>query len=234
MRTVTHRMDATWRGISSMPFVSIEVDEADHIGRIIGRGAWYERDLLDDAFARIQGPGMAIDIGAHIGNHSLWFARVMGLTVVALEPNPDTYRQLVRNVELNDLSRVPWPDRPAVQCINAAAGARPGWGRMTEPQIAYNSGTCAVVRDPEGAEQDADSVAILTLDTLPVTENVRLIKIDVEGAASSVLVGAAELIASQSPLIYAEGDRNAIKAVLPQGYKCIGKFGKTPTWGFTR
>jgi len=211
----------------------IEVDETDHIGRIINRGTWYEQDLLDDAFTRIQGPGTAIDVGAHIGNHSLWFARVMGLNVIALEPNPATFQQLIRNVELNDLSRTPYPGGPSVWCQNIAAGSRPGWGRVTEPAIAYNSGTCAVVRHAD-AEAGADSVMIRALDEQPLVEDLRLIKIDVEGAAAAVLNGAADLIATYSPVIYAEGDRNAIRACLPQGYKCIGKFGRTPTWGFAR
>lgn len=232
MKTVTHRAEATWRGIERMPFVSIEVDETDHIGRIIGRGTWYEQDLLDDAFDRIHGSGVAIDVGAHVGNHSLWFARAMGLNVIALEPNPVTFQQLIRNVELNDLSRTPYPGGPSVWCQNIAAGSRPGWGRVTEPAIAHNSGTCAVVRDE--ADPDADSVMIRALDEQPLVEDLRLIKIDVEGAAVSVLNGAAGLIAEHSPVVYAEGDRNAIKACLPQGYRCIGLFGKTPTWGFAR
>jgi len=63
---------------------------------------------------------------------------------------------------------------------------------------------------------------------------VKLIKIDVEGAAAAVLVGAAALIDAQSPVIYAEGDRNAIRDALPEGYRCFGRFAKTPTYGFAR
>lgn len=231
MKTITHRADATWRGTERMPFVSIEVDETDHIGRIIGRGTWYEKDLLDDANDRVTGPGTAIDVGAHIGNHSMFFALAMGLHVVALEPNTDTFMQLARNLDLNELRSA--GTRPWVRAIPVAAGARPGWGRVTAPPIAHNSGTCAVVREAGSDQQDAGQVPIVTLDSLGL-DDVRLIKVDVEGAATSVLVGAAELIAAQSPVIYAEGDRNAIKAVLPQGYRCIGLFGKTPTWGFAR
>jgi FkbM family methyltransferase len=211
----------------------IEVDETDHIGRIIARGTWYEKDLLDDARRRITGPGTAIDVGAHIGGHSLWFALAMGLNVVALEPNPDTFAQLVKNVEANDLT-LPDPVRPYVRVLNVAAGARPGWGRVTAPAIAGNSGTCAVARERDSVQVDADQVPITVLDSLMYTGPVRVIKIDVEGAAASVLVGAADLIKAHSPVVYAEGDRDAIRDVLPEGYRCFGRFAKTPTYGFAR
>jgi len=221
------------RAHSGAPVARIEVDETDHIGRIITRGTWYEKDLLDDARHRIHGPGTAIDVGAHIGNHALWFALAMGLNVIALEPNPDTFAQLVRNVEANDVI-LPDPGRPFVRVINAAAGARPGWGRVTPPAIEGNSGTCAVKRERDNGQVDADQVAIMTLDELLYTSDVKLIKVDVEGAAASVLVGAADLIKEHSPVIYAEGDRGAIADVLPKGYKCFGRFAKTPTYGFAR
>jgi FkbM family methyltransferase len=221
------------RSAEGAPSARIEVDETDHIGRIISRGTWYEKDLLDDARHRVHGPGTAIDVGAHIGNHSLWFALAMGLSVVALEPNPATYTQLVRNVEANELT-FPYPDKPSVRCLNAAAGARHGWGRLTDPAIAHNSGTCAVVREGDDVEAGPDHISIVPLDRLLLADPVKLIKIDVEGSAAAVLVGGAELIAAHSPVIYAEGDRAALQDALPEGYRCFGRFAKTPTYGFAR
>jgi FkbM family methyltransferase len=212
------------------PAARIEVDETDHIGRIISRGTWYEQDLLNDARRRVRGPGLAVDVGAHIGNHALWFALAMRLNVVALEPNPDSYSLLARNVAINELS-APDPVGPWVRLLPVAAGARRGWGRVQPPALAHNSGTVAVQRDRE--QQEAGQVPITTLDELGL-DDVRLIKVDVEGAAASVLVGARGLIDAQSPVIYAEGDQAAIAEVLPHGYECFGRFAKTPTFGFAR
>jgi FkbM family methyltransferase len=214
------------------PAARIEVNETDHIGRIITRGTWYEQDLLDDARHRVAGPGLAVDVGAHIGNHALWFALAMRLNVVALEPNPDSYSQLARNVAINELS-APDPVGPWVRLLPVAAGARRGWGRVQPPALQGNSGTVSVKRDRGDDQQDGGQVPITTLDELRL-DDVRLIKVDVEGAAASVLVGAAELIAAQSPVIYAEGDRAAIQDALPEGYRCFGRFAKTPTFGFAR
>lgn len=214
------------------PVVRIEVDETDHIGRIIARGTWYEKDLLDDARHRVKGPGLAVDVGAHIGNHALWFAAAMRLNVIALEPNPVSYSQLARNVAINEFS-APSLTGPWVRLLPVAVGARPGWGRVQAPALEHNSGTVAVKRNRGEYQQDAGQVPITTLDGLGL-DDVRLIKIDVEGAAASVLVGAADLIAAQSPVIYAEGDRDAIADVLPAGYRCFGRFARTPTYGFAR
>lgn len=212
----------------------IEVDETDHIGRIITRGTWYEKDLLDDARHRVTGPGTAIDVGAHIGNHALWFALAMGLNVIALEPNSDTFAQLVRNVEANELI-LPDPVRPYVRVLNVAAGAQPGWGRVTPPALAGNSGTCAVARERDTVQVDADHVPITTLDDLLLVDPVRLIKIDVEGSARDVLAGAQRILAEQGPVIYAEADPDELFDLLaPAGYRCFGRFAKTPTWGFAR
>lgn len=226
MKTITLPAGPAHRG---SPAAHIEVDETDHIGRIITRGTWYEKDLLDDARHRVRGPGTAVDVGAHIGNHSLWFALAMRLNVVALEPNPVSYSQLARNVAVNELS-APDPVGPWVRLLPVAAGARRGWGRVLPPALAGNSGTASIAR--EDTDRDGQ-VPITTLDELGL-ENVRLIKIDVEGTAASVLVGAVELIAAQSPVIYAEGDRRALQDALPKGYKCFGQFAKTPTFGFSR
>jgi FkbM family methyltransferase len=194
----------------------IEVDETDHIGRIIATGHWYEQDLLADARKRVTGPGTAVDVGAHIGNHTLWFALAMGLHVVAIEPNPASYTQLAMNVAAN---------RVDARLIAAAVGRESAWGTSV-PARPGNTGmaTFAV---------DGGPVPVFTLDELNLTD-VKLLKIDVEGAVPDVLAGAQTLLAEQSPVIYAEADPDALFDLLPAGYRCFGRFAKTPTWGFAR
>lgn len=197
--------------------IRLEVDPADHIGRVITRGrTWYEHDLLADARQRVHGPGTAVDVGAHIGNHSLWFAAAMGLGVVALEPNPATFPRLLANLQDN---------RVQARIIAAAAGSKPGWGSVI-PARPGNSGTA-------GVSFDGGDVPVTSLDDLGL-DDVKLVKIDVEGTAADVLAGAQQLLAEQSPVLYVEGDRDEIAAALPNGYECFGEFAKTPTWGFQR
>lgn len=198
------------------PAVRIEVDETDHIGRIIASGTWYEKDLLDDARNRVKGPGTAVDVGAHIGNHTLWFALAMGLQVVAIEPNPASYTQLAVNIAAN---------RVDARLIAAAAGRTSAWGTSV-PAKPGNTGMATFV-------VDGGPVPVFTLDELHLTD-VKLLKIDVEGTAPDVLAGAQQLLEEQSPIIYAETDPDALIDLLPAGYRCFGRFAKTPTWGFAR
>jgi FkbM family methyltransferase len=191
-----------------------DVDRRDHIGRVIAvERAWYERKLLDDARRRVP-TGLAVDVGAHIGNHTLWFSQVCALPVVALEPNPDSYRRLLRNIAANSANVTPF---------NVAAGRLAGTGTLVAPRPG-NSGTAAV--DPG----DGD-VTIVALDDLDLA-SVALLKIDVEGSAVDVLAGAERILTDDRPVIYAEGERDDIAAALPDGYRCFGQFAHTPTWGF--
>ena len=61
-------------------------------------GVPYEAKLLNHTVGRYS--GHVIDVGASIGNHSLfWWAQ--GLNVTAVEPNWPTFQHLQRNVKTN-------------------------------------------------------------------------------------------------------------------------------------
>lgn len=204
----------------------MNVDETDLIGRVIARsGRFYEQDLLEDAYQRLRGrEGLVVDVGAHVGNHSLWFSRVCDRQVVALEPNLESLRQLNSHVRLN---------AARVEVYRAALGAETAIARL-EPGPPGNSGMARAVPDPDG------DISILTLDDVldavaldsGRADPVALIKIDVEGTACDVLRGAARTLDRNRPLVYAEGEQDELQELLGNGWKCFGKFGRTPTWGF--
>lgn len=199
--------------------VVLEVDPDDHIGRVITSDlCWYERPLLEDAYRRRRAGGLAIDVGAHVGNHTLWFSRVCRMRVVALEPYPPSYQRLLANVAAapgaGDIRVVPW-----------AAGRESGQGRIVEP-VAGNSGTAGVVFG-------TGPVKVISLDSMAFGR-VDLLKIDVEGSAVDVLLGAAGMLRRWGPVVYAEGGRRELLRVLPRGYRCFGEFAHTPTFGFAR
>lgn len=207
----------------------MNVSEEDHIGRVILRSRrWYEQDLLEDAYQRLRGQGgYAIDVGAHIGNHTLWFTKVCGLSVVAVEPNLDNAVHLHSHVRMNGKA-------DKVEIYNVALGASEGRGRI-KPGPEGNTGMARVELDEGG------SVAVVTLDSIAETARMfnperraALIKIDVEGSAMDVLAGAVETLERDRPLLYVEGERDEIQAFLGPKWKCFGQFGKTPTFGFQR
>lgn len=198
-------------------------DPEDHISRrILRRRDWYEKDLLED-LRRRRPRGTAIDVGAHVGNHTLWMAAVCGLDVIAIEPNPVTGSQLIRNIQLNHLET-------KVRVFPVAAGAREGTARLESLNPA-NSGMTRAVEDAAG------TVQMMTIDSLNLSD-VGVIKIDVEGQELDILNGARQTIARCHPLLYIEADgeqaRDRVGAFLePFGYVCFGQYALTPTYGFS-
>lgn len=153
-----------------------------------------------DFFRRLMQPGMvAIDVGANIGAHSVALARIVGPSgsVLALEPQRQVFQILTANAALNGLANI--------HVMHTAAGAKAG--SVVVPHVDYdragNFGGIAVSEDPE---TQGDRVPLIALDGLNLPA-CHLLKIDVEGAEADVIDGAAKLIQTFEPVIYAENDR---------------------------
>jgi FkbM family methyltransferase len=147
-------------------------------------GKPYERPLLEHIY-RLGLTGLAVDVGANVGNHTMWLAAVCGLHVAAFEPIVPM--QLQSNVVLNNLEdRVDiYPD--ALGAVNGEYLKHVGEGKLRKPR---NNGSHADIR-------------IHTLDSYKL-EDVTLIKIDVEGMEAAVLRGGEETIRRDRPVIFAE------------------------------
>lgn len=176
------------------------------VAKCMQAGEPYEAPLLEhirtEAFA-----GTAVDVGANLGNHTVWMAVMCGMDVVAFEPNwPYALR---RNVQLNRLA-----DRVRVEPValgDAVATATHvptrRWG-----QLAVGPGRVPVRR----------------LDDYNLTD-VAVLKIDVEGMEPAVLRGGEATIRRDRPVIFAEAwgppERAAVAAVLePWGYRWVRRF----------
>lgn len=164
--------------------------------------AFYEMVPLMYLARLVPKKGVVFDIGANIGNHSIFFAAFMAAQVIALEPAPELFALLRRNIELNALTNI--------QPFQLAAGDRSGWGRVHRPPSSIHNTGAWQVRPVKEAGMSGD-VRITTLDSLaesiaemigdlPVT----LLKIDVEGSEFAVLRGAEQTIRNHRPLIYVE------------------------------
>lgn len=169
----------------------------------LARGLPYEARLLEE-IRELGLAGVAVDVGAHVGNHTLWLAVICGMRVAAFEPDVTAYTWLSRNVAGNQL-------RSRVTTYPVALGAqatRGDWDHRTK----------GVLRpDVLG------SVPIHVLDAYAL-EHVSVIKIDVEGHEPDVLRGATRTLQRWRPVVYAEGiskaSRRRVGAVLePLGYR---------------
>lgn len=179
--------------------VSLSLPEAvdDYIQRVIIRTrAFYEAKLLSlvEAMGIVTPDSLVCDVGANIGNHTVYFARVMGAArVMAFEPQDGANATLAANIALNGLS-----DR--VTAYHCLVGDATGNGRLTKfnPR---NLGGSAFTPDAAG------SVPMFALDDVLPTDDraaLDLIKIDVEGMQLSVLKGAKTILAARKPALWIE------------------------------
>jgi FkbM family methyltransferase len=167
----------------------------DYIGHKINLDGVYEIADLDFIFdamgahkAEFAG-ATAIDIGATIGNHSLYFSDLFR-KVISFEPNPRTYKVLQLNAEL----------ARNVACFNE--GISDTDAELLLETCGTNSGRSAITNDGNGS---ARSIRVKPLDAvIDETETVRLIKIDVEGHEEMALIGAERTIRRNQPIILFE------------------------------
>lgn len=122
------------------------------------------------------------DVGANIGIFTVPQA-MHGATVFSFEPNPESYRRLLRNVALNNLRNV--------QLFPTALGDKQGIGSLHVTIGGTTGGVVVPVNDR--AVTSGVAVPIATLDevvsTLPVL-SIDLLKIDAAGSEVVILLGA--------------------------------------------
>jgi FkbM family methyltransferase len=190
----------------------------DHIGRQLAAGNFYERAMLDDMRVRVKS-GLAVDCGAHIGNHTVWLAGVCGLHVLAIEPVPANFSIITRNVLLNDLGG-------RITMVNRALSNVPGEMRI----VAYDKANTGATHLEKRA---AGSIKAVTLDSLDIA-GATLLKIDVEGMELEVLAGGEGLINRSHPVVYLETDAlDAVEAWMSDhGYVRFAQFCRKNHYGF--
>ena len=189
-------------------------------GRIFSERRFYERDLLEHTRTLLAPGDLVVDAGAYIGNHSLFWAGVVGARVLAFEPNRESFAMLEANLALNDSGGLVTPH-------SFALGARESRAALRVPDF-HNRGNTIVEPAPEGP------VVVRPLDALEVPTPVRLMKIDVQGMELDVLQGAESTIRRDMPYLYVEATTGAELGALlvllaSWGYVARGQFGGTPT-----
>jgi FkbM family methyltransferase len=168
----------------------------DDVSLQINAHGVYERQELETFFAWISAVrpdvfrgATALDLGANIGNHSLFFSGYFN-EVHAFEPNPRTFKALSLNAELVDNVIC---HQVGLSNLTATAHFR------VNPS---NLGASRIVSSPEPG---AIEIKLVSLDSVVSgAADIKLIKVDVEGHDYAALVGAEETIAIHKPLILFE------------------------------
>jgi FkbM family methyltransferase len=140
---------------------------------------------------RLQAGDVLYDLGANVGFLTLIAARLVGPTgrVVAYEPIPGSAEAVRRNASLNGFGHV--------DVVEAAVGDRAGTTRMTLSRSSLEAHAT-----PEGELE----VPMVTLDEEVASgrPGPTLLKIDVEGAETAVVEGAAGVLRDHRPVVVCE------------------------------
>ena len=230
-------MDFTYR---SREFVIEGISESDLIySNIVRTGTFYEIDLLEyifrlRSFVRSKNrTNVVIDVGANIGNHSIYFASFVADHLIAVEPNPQVLPTLRANLARNvsDFS-----------LFEYAVGENEGRGTVDVPeQKQENIGAARINwRDDDGGIQISTLDSTLNTWGADTSDSfvVSMIKIDVEGMEPQVLAGAKATIERHRPHIFLEAStdeelQRVQNILIPLGYKrLLGSWAATPVYHF--
>jgi FkbM family methyltransferase len=170
--------------------------------------------------------GVAIDIGANLGEWTLPLARAVGPAgrMLAIEPAPRAAAALDKTLAANALTQV--------ELVRCALGDRNGAAEFAVPLVTSARSDTGTAHLGGAAGHDVVTVALRRLDTLAAErglDRIDLVKIDVEGHERPVLDGAAATLARFRPVLVLEtghegdGDRPAIHDRLAGlGYRLLG------------
>ena len=191
-------------------------------------GDFYEPILLRHVLDNYQG-GAIIDIGANIGNHSVFFAHYLqdkqDFHLDAFEPEDSAYSFLKENM-LNNVSS------PNVELHNVAVGSVNGSVELNNGSP-NNLGAARVTRS---SSTESLEIPMKKLDDIiHKSKRVSIIKMDIEGFEPDALYGGYRVLSENSPILYIEAENEDRKKkidsiVEPLGYSSRGFVNDTPTY----
>jgi FkbM family methyltransferase len=185
------------------PGVDMLLDPEDYVSSVILDTGQWEAESWAIAKQHLPVGGTFVDVGAHIGYYALKAARVVGPKghVIAVEPDPDTVRQLRDNIQASGanviaVQPVACSDSETELDLFAAMRANTGETSLSRANAQQSGGVSAVyhvrARPLDAIIQEAG------------VSRVDVMKIDVEGAELLVLKGAKQTLARYGPILIVE------------------------------
>jgi len=178
-----------------------------HYRRQILRREFAATDPEFDILNQLVSPGdWVIDVGANVGHYTKRMSDLVGPLgrVIAVEPVPSTFSLLAANVLLFQHSNV--------TLLNLAASDRTTAVGMRIPNL--ESGLKNYYEAALTNQEAELQVMTLDLDSLVLTQPVKLIKIDAEDHDEMVLRGMPRLLARDHPTLIVEYDKGGVGDLL--------------------
>ncbi len=192
----------------------IEGIEGDYVFETIRNSHnFYENELLDKWFPYIKDSKVIFDIGANLGNHTLyWASKTDYERIYSFEPFYANYERLKNNIGANHFDNV-FP-------INKGVGSCVGYSTVTAFSEENYGGTTLDINVKESGD-----IEIIDIDSFAdenQLETIDFIKIDTEGFEESILSGLKETLSAYHPDLWIEVSQNSFQSVInllePMGY----------------
>jgi FkbM family methyltransferase len=130
--------------------------------------------------SELRSPELILDLGANVGYSSAYFlSRFKGCSVIAVEPDPENYIELQRNVapyrnRVNAMQAAVWPRSERLDLNHPGRGEE--WGIYVKPST---EGAVRAITIPELLQSSGH-------------DRISLLKIDIEGAETELFRSGAE------------------------------------------
>jgi FkbM family methyltransferase len=191
------------------PFHFFIESEKDLIQSHHKKGELYEREELLIIQKNAADTKIFLDIGANVGNHAIFMAKVLGARrVYAFEANPFTANILEINVALNRLS-----DLIDTSYSKIGLGDQIEALNVVYPQV-HNLGAARLSVHAETVPTNYPTVQVpvAPIDSFNLSpmQRVGFVKLDVEGMELKVLRGGARFFATHRPRMFIEVDNSNV------------------------
>lgn len=156
---------------------------------IVNNNSFFEYDILVKLDNYITDNAVILDIGANIGNHSLYWAKASSKKVrriYAFEPVQDTFNILKKNVEINNLE-------DTIKLYNVGLSDK-------SSKATYMTYNRANIGDTHLIENQEGDMELKRLDDIDFSETkIDFVKIDVESMEIPLLKGAKQTLLKYKP-----------------------------------
>ena len=176
--------------------------ENDPIQRNHRKGRFYEMKELSEISEIFPKKGTFVDIGANVGNHSLFAALFFGAgRLVPFEPNQRAYELLIANIQVNGLAGI-----TDLTKLGVGIGKTHDTGFAMEDRERNLGGAKMLAGEGE--------IEVFSGDELLEGEVPAMIKIDVEGMELEALAGLENTVGTHKPMLLVEVDNENEDAFL--------------------
>lgn len=138
---------------------------------------------------------LVVDIGANIGNHSIYFASQMNCKVIAFEPDKENYQHLLQNIKTNSLQQEISPKYLGVGKFN-------GSGTIIKDEL--NNYVLS------SAPNAKEAIKINALDSIEFKQPIHILRLGYKDGNIDILRGGKATIAKFKPLLLLEAKKNTI------------------------